>query len=279
MRISSLLSAAYKDYLYGRFEGCSNRADLVAFFFRQGFAHLRDGGSLGFIATNTIAQRDTRSGGLGWILRNGGAIYSATKRLSWPGLAAVVVSVVHLNRGPVQGQVRMNGVPVPRISAFLLPTGDDSDPSKLKEHEGQSYKGTIVLGMGFTFDDTGAARTTMPLLEMERICSSDPRTAGLVRPYIGGSEVMSSPRHQHHRYIIDFGGMSEKAAQGYPALFGIVKRLVKPERDRQKRKVYRERWWQFAERQTALYDALQGMNRVLVVPEVCPQFATALSHR
>jgi very-short-patch-repair endonuclease len=71
-------------------------ADLVAHFFRRAFNLLRQGGTLGLIATNTIAQGDTRSTGLRFICNNGGTIYNAQKRVKWPGLAAVVVSVVHI---------------------------------------------------------------------------------------------------------------------------------------------------------------------------------------
>ena len=66
------------------------------FFFRRAFALMRKGGSFGLIATNTIAQGDTRSTGLRFICENGGVIYNATRRYKWPGLAAVVVSVVHV---------------------------------------------------------------------------------------------------------------------------------------------------------------------------------------
>jgi hypothetical protein len=71
-------------------------SDLVAHFFRRAFDLLRSEGALGLIATNTIAQGDTRSTGLRFICQNGGVIYNATRRYKWPGLAAVVVSVVHI---------------------------------------------------------------------------------------------------------------------------------------------------------------------------------------
>jgi hypothetical protein len=78
-------------------------ANLVAHFFRRCFDLLRPGGSLGLIATNTIAQGDTRSTGLRWICLSGGTIYAALKRTKWPGVAAVVVSVVHLLKGAYAG--------------------------------------------------------------------------------------------------------------------------------------------------------------------------------
>jgi hypothetical protein len=74
----------------------SSSADLVAFFFRRSFELVKVGGTMGLIATNTIAQGDTRSTGLRFICNNGGLIYNATRRYKWPGLAAVVVSLVHI---------------------------------------------------------------------------------------------------------------------------------------------------------------------------------------
>ncbi|GAB4148737.1 MAG: hypothetical protein Fur0046_27280 [Cyanobacteria bacterium J069] len=86
----------YLDWLKIVHPESHGNADLVAHFFRRAFTLLRTGGTLGLIATNTIAQGDTRSTGLRFICNNGGMIYNATRRYKWPGLAAVVVSVVHI---------------------------------------------------------------------------------------------------------------------------------------------------------------------------------------
>ena len=48
-------------------EESHGNADLVAHFFRRAFDLLRDDGTFGLIATNTIAQGDTRATGLRWI--------------------------------------------------------------------------------------------------------------------------------------------------------------------------------------------------------------------
>ena len=74
-------------------------ADLVAHFFRRAFDLVRQQGAFGLIATNTIAQGDTRASGLRWICKHGGEIFSVRRRVKWPGLAAVVVSVLHIGRG------------------------------------------------------------------------------------------------------------------------------------------------------------------------------------
>jgi hypothetical protein len=58
--------------------------------------------------------------------------------------------------------------------------------------------------------------------------------------------------------------MTLEEAERYPELLGVVRRNVKPDRDGQKRKQYREKWWLFAERQVRLYEAVKPLPRVLV---------------
>ncbi len=88
----------YVTWLQGLHPEAHGNADLVAHFFRRSFALLRSGGAFGLVATNTIAQGDTRSTGLRWICNHGGVIYDATRRVKWPGRAAVIVSVVHVGK-------------------------------------------------------------------------------------------------------------------------------------------------------------------------------------
>ena len=94
--ISGTLGSQYLDWLKSRYSGGGSRADLVAYFFRIAFERCRVGGGFGLIATNTIGQGDTRFTGLETICTLGGVIHSARRRQKWPGLAAVIVSVVHV---------------------------------------------------------------------------------------------------------------------------------------------------------------------------------------
>jgi hypothetical protein len=87
----------YLEWLKEGYPESHGNADLVAYFFRRAFSLIRQDGAIGLIATNTIAQGDTRSAGLRFICNNGGMIYNATRRCKWLGLAAaVVVSIVHI---------------------------------------------------------------------------------------------------------------------------------------------------------------------------------------
>ncbi len=57
----------YLPWLQTVHEGAHGNADLVAHFFRRAYGLLGDGGAFGLIATNTIAQGDTRATGLRWL--------------------------------------------------------------------------------------------------------------------------------------------------------------------------------------------------------------------
>ena len=265
-------------------------SDLVAHFFRRVFDLLRDGGALGLIATNTIGQGDTRSTGLRWICQNGGEIYRALTRFKWPGTAAVVVSVVHVIKGGFGSWKLLDGRPVEEITAFLFHTGGHEDPAKLEANADQSFQGSIVLGMGFTFDDADTKGVASSLSEMRRLIEEDPKNAEVIFPYIGGQEVNNHPRHEHHRYVIDFWdyplrredlGKLWKDVDGdqrrewrregivptdypgpvaadWPKLLAIVEERVKLDRDRQNRKALRVRWWQYAEKRPGLYAAVRS---------------------
>lgn len=289
-------TGGYTDWLKEMHAESHGNADLVAHFFRRAFDLIRPGGAFGLIATNTIAQGDTRSTGLRWICENGGEIYRASRRLKWPGTAAVVVSVLHVWKGRFDGIKRLDGDDVETITAFLFHRGGNTDPARLKENAGKSFQGSIVLGMGFTFDDTDRKGVATPIAEMERLIEENPRNREVIFPYIGGEEVNKSPTHRHHRYVINFRdyplrkehahGLWEDTdplrqkewlrqgvvpidfplpvATDWPNLLDIVERRAKPDRDSQKRKALRERWWQYAEKRPGLYSAINGLSNVLV---------------
>lgn len=264
-RISTELGDAYRDTLYVTYPGAGNRMDLVGYFFRRAFWSLRDGGCLGLIATNTICQGDTRSGGLARICADGGCIYSATQRLKWPGSAAVTISVIHITKTKSITVTRLNGNIVDRISAFLLKMGPDNDPFTLHANKELCFKGAMVLGMGMTFDDSDDSGRAWPIHLMHELTCRDRRNGERIFPYIGGAELNEDPSHAHSRYVINFGQMEEAEARRWPDLMNLIEERVKPERLLKKRDGYHKYWWQFGLPSPRLFAALAAHVRCLVV--------------
>ncbi len=269
----------YPDWLKEVHADTHGNADLVAHFFRRAFDLIRDDGTFGLIATNTIGQGDTRESGLGWICTHGGAIYNARKRIKWPsGGAAVVVSVVHVVKSESPVAPSLDGRSVERISSYLFHGGSDHSPVRLVANAGQSFQGSIVLGMGFTFDDTDTKGVASSLAEMRRLIAENPVNAEVIFPYIGGEEVNDSPTHAHHRYVINFGDRTEEECrERWPDLIAIVERKVKPARAHlttnaigRKRAAF---WWQFGSSAKELYAAVADLDRVLVVCRHQPEWA------
>jgi len=293
---------SYIDWLKILHPQSHGNADLVAHFFRRAFDVLGPRGCFGLIATNTIAQGDTRSSGLRWICMNGGTIYRATKRFRWPGEAAVVVSVVHVTKSAIQGPYVLNARKVDRITAFLFHAGGNEDPAILQANQGLSFEGVKIYGSGFTFDDADNGGTRTSLSKMKEMVARASRNSERIFPYIGGEEVNSSPNHTPRRYVINFEDFPlrredmdsswlssseqqrkqwlrtgivphdypEAVAADWPELLEIVERLVKPQRDDDNRENYRRLWWQFGERRPGLGAALKRLPEAFAVCRVSP---------
>ena len=309
--VSAANKAAYPAWLKELHEGSHGIADLVAHFFRRSFSVVRQGGALGLIATNTIAQGETRTTGLQWICKHGGVIYRARTRLNWPGLAAVVVSIVHISKGHTITQTcSLNGTSANIISAFLFNRGGHDSPATLRSNQGLSYQGHIIHGLGFTFDDTKSDGQANRLSTMARITRSDPRNSEVIRPFLSGEEVNSSPTHAHHRYVVNFKdyplrredmGMSWKdadehqrgawrshgvvpidypfpVANDWPQALEVIEAAVRPQREAlpPKNAVNRDasrRWWRFLAYRQGLQKATGGLDRVLAISRIGNAFA------
>jgi hypothetical protein len=268
-KMKAALGEDYQNWIFDTLPEASKNGDLVAYFFRQAFVLIRQSGCLGLIATNTIAQGDTRGTGLRFICNNGGTIYNAKKHVKWPGLAAVMVSVINIFKGLYTSTKTIDERETDEISAFLFHSGGNNDPGKLEANQDKSFQGSIVLGMGFTFDDTNPDAT--PIDRMHQLIEKDPRNKERIFPYIGGEEVNSSPTHSHHRYAINFFNLSERDARKWVDLMAIVEEKVKPERTRTNskgefalRSPLPQRWWQYADKRPALVKATEDFERVLV---------------
>jgi hypothetical protein len=270
-RLSTIAGMVYFEWLLARHPGTHHLCDLVAHFLRLAFANLREGGTLGFVATNTVAQGDTRLGGLAWIAAHGGVLYAAQRRLRWPGSAAVIVSIVHIHKGPTDIPRTLDGRPVAHISSYLLDSAHDDTPRRLPGAAQRFSLGSKIYGQGFLFadDDPGAT----PLAAMRALLRREPRCQARIFPYIGGHELNQSPTQapaRHVIYLSDLG--SEAELDEWPALAAIVRARVKPERDRlgtnPNNTPLRRRWWAYQAHRPALYAAIRDLPRVLVLSRV-----------
>jgi hypothetical protein len=276
-RISELAGMSYFQWLVQFFPPAEHLCDLVAYFLRRSFDVLRQPAAFGLIATNTIAQGDTREGGLTTILAQGGHIYSATRRLRWPGDAAVIVSVVHIAKRPDPGSCDLDGRPVSRISAFLHLGTHDTSPQRLKRCPYFSM-GSKIYGQGFLFADDDPGCT--PLGIRDQILAAHPQWQERILQYIGGEDLNSDPAHSSKRYVIFLSDCNdEHELSKYPDLKSIVAAKVRPERmklgNNPNNVPLRKRWWAYQAHRPELYQRLSKKQRAICVSGVgqCLGFA------
>ncbi len=186
---------------------------------------------------------------------------------------------MQIYRGHFIGQTFLDGRAVDLITAFLFHRGSSDDPVRLSANKGKGHVGSVVVGMGFTFDDTNSNAT--PIKDMEQILARSPQSEHHIFPYIGGDEVNSSPVQAYHRYVIDLGEFElRETAEQWPELLRIVEQKVRPEResassdskDVLRRKQY---WWRWARRTPELYNSIRILPRVLVIACVTQHLAFA----
>jgi hypothetical protein len=263
-KISGVTGPSYLDWITDRYESAGGQADLVCYFFRRSFAALRNDGTFGLIATNTISQGDSRRAGLSYICRNGGTIYSATKRIPWPGAAAVVVSSVNVVKGAAAVVRHLNGKQCDVITAYLFHAGTSDDPSVLPVNSAISFKGQEPYGRGFIFsDDMNGAN---PISQMADLIARDPKNQQRIRPYLGGEDFLGHPDQHAGSFVIDFGDCTEAEARGWPDLFTICEQRVRTERASKAKEVAEWPFWRFWRIRQELRDAVQGLPRILMHP-------------
>ncbi|MBB1509990.1 class I SAM-dependent DNA methyltransferase [Tessaracoccus sp. MC1756] len=219
-------------------------------------------GTLGLIATNTVAQGDTRAVGLDAMVESGFTITRAIQSRSWPAASA------NLEYAAVWGTLSEVAATVPRvaddievrlISTLLEPSGRaEGNPIRLSENSGIGFIGCYVLGMGFV----------LPPEEAQEWIAADARNAGVLFPYLNGEDLNSNPDASASRWAIDFNDRPEHEARSYRLPYERLVERVKPERVKNNRKVYRDYWWQYAEKRPAMRKAIAPLSEVLVIARV-----------
>lgn len=229
-------------------------ADFVTYWFEKSRSMVQAGRvkRAGLLATQGI-----RGGANRRVLeriKESGDIFMAVSDRQWvlEG-AAVHVSFVAFDDGS-ESERDLDGNVVFAINADLTSGVDVTAAATLPENLDTAFMGD-TKGGSFDIDEGTAAK----MLEAP---NPDGRSnADVVRPWVNGLDVNRRPRGM---WIIDFPpGTSEAEAALYEAPFEYVVRHVRPEREKNKRAAYAERWWLHVEPRPELRAALAGLRRYI----------------
>lgn len=267
------LTDQYVERLFAVWDGRVPReADLCCYWFEKARAAIESGRAAraGLLATQAIRGGANRRV-LGRIKETGDIFYAQADRKWIQDGVAVRVSMVGfddssetrrlLNETPdddPQGALD-RARPVEGINANLTSRMDVTKARRLKENLGISYMGDTKIG---PFDiPESTARQLLARPNPHGRSNSD-----VVRPWINGLDITRRPRHM---WIIDFPpGTSEREAALYEAPFEYVKKEVRPDRVKNARRAYAEKWWLHGEPRPDMRSALAGLERYVATARV-----------
>lgn len=190
-KITGALGTDYRDFIV-KWIANNKRgsADICAYFFLRGKLLLNSNGGFGLIATNTIAQGDTREVGLDQLVADNCVISRAVPSRKWEGSANLEVAYVWLRQGNWLGEFVLDDKVVDGITAFLTNPGKAiGNPHKLVANQNKSFQGSNILGLGFT----------MLPEEAQALIQKDAKNKDVLFPYLNGEDLNSRPDQSSSR--------------------------------------------------------------------------------
>lgn len=276
--LRQVLDDEYVEWLRDHFD--AGLKDLCVYWFRRAADQMRPGDRAGLVGTNSISQNRARGASLNYVVEKGGVITDAVSRQKWPGEAVVNVSIVNWVQQPDESpeEFVLDGEVVEGINTRLRESKlaiEEYEP--LQPNLGRSFQGPIPAGDFYLTREEAE----------EILTGADAEYADVVRPYLIGDDITEEPEQRPRRFIVDFGFMPLEEAMKYPAALKVVREQVKPARDTNRDKGFREYWWRFGRPRGEMRRAIERLTRYItgnaqgkrflfcwVEPAVCPSNLT-----
>lgn len=243
-------------------DGAKGNSDLVGYFFLRAMFLLNRSGSIGLIATNSVAQGDTREVGLDRMEAEGFTITRAIQSRPWPVKSAnLEYAAAWGTRGAVSpGADRVaDGVRAPHgISTLLEPAGRvKAHPKRLSENRGIAFIGSFVNCVD---------EFTMSPGHAKNILEDDDALKAVLYPYLGGEDVNQRPICDAPRWIVDFTGYNEEEIKNFGQAYQWTLTRVQRARMRLTNKPrLRELWWLYESPGVDMRRAIADLGEILVI--------------
>ena len=270
------LGDTYAEALWAAHPDMNESADLVMYWWNEAARRLADEQNplrrFGFVTTNSISQVFQRRVVERWMH----AVSPISLALAIPDhpwtrvgreAAAVRIAMTVAQSGRKDGVLRTveteagldTDSPVIAfrdakgpINADLTIGADVTRAKGLMANMGLSSRGMMLFGSGF-------------LVSAEEAAAFRADRTPCVRPYLNGRDVM---HHSRNLFAIDVSDLSEtQVRREYPEVYAHLLETVKPERDRNRDRAIREKWWEFGRSRSEFRPALKGMKRFIATVE------------
>lgn len=261
-RLRRVLGDAYVQWLQQQYK--IGLKDYCCYWFRRAHDALEPGQRAGLVATNSVTQNRARPVTLDYIIATGGVITNAVSSQDWPGEAAVDVSIINWTKPEAEAPAvtpTLDGKSINEpIAGSLRPASIAVERcGLLAQNLGRAFFGCVPgnskPGFLLTID------------EAQQLLAGKPKQwRDVIRPYLIGDDLTDNPEQTPSRWVIDFGRRSLEQAEQFPEALALVRQRVKPARDKNPRKTYREHWWRFVEPLKEMRRAIAGMQRYIACP-------------
>lgn len=273
-RMRMAFGDGYAEALRAAWPDVPGSADFVMYWWAKAAELLRAGTlrRFGFITTNSITQVFNRAvleaamtdaknpvrlifavADHPWVDEGAAVRIGMTAATLDPKAVAKLGRVVDERRGDDNVQLAIPMVDL--IHADLRAGANVAGAVPLRANQGICFQGMNLVGKGFRLDPE----------EVEAFGYALNNLPDVIKPYSNARDLtQAGPR----RYVIDlYGYTADEARERHPKLYQRLLEQVKPERDENKRKSRRERWWLFGEAVGALRAAMVGLRIVVLTPE------------
>lgn len=265
-KLSGALGGNLRDWFVHQISRSTpGHVDLVAYFLLRAAALAQASGAIGLIATNSIAQGDTRMVGLAHLLDGGFTITRSIQSRPWPAATASLefAGVWGAPHALVDGVTRTaDGVQVAKINSLLEPAGRiDGAALRLKENSSRAFLGCYLLGTGFLVDEPKAREWI----------NANPENSAILRPYLSGEGLNSSVQFNDLPWVVDFNERGQSECEYFDEPWLHLCREVRPGRLAKNAEKYPRmvnEWWKYWNTRPALRAAIEPLEHVIVQARV-----------
>jgi len=263
MGCKRMIKAFGNDYvtkIENKFPNHSRMSDYVTYWFEITSNIRKKNLRVGFVATNTIRQNESRISSLDLINNNNGHIYNSISSMKWSGDAKVYVSIINWIQNPEKEPEKyfLDNCQVNIIRSNLTSSIDLSKIKKIEDDRPIPVVGVTPNGKGFFITPE----------EKDQYIKLDKKNNEVIKKFITGDNINSKHDFDSNKYLIDFVNWPLEKAMLYKEPLKRIKELVKPDRDLNRRKAYREKWWLFQEPQMRMRDEISKLEKYIAISRI-----------
>ena len=250
------LGDEYTDRVFEQFLNIKD-VDFCSYWFRLAHDNVNENGRVGLVGTNSISQGKSRKATLDYVTNNDGQIHEAISTQPWSGEAKVYVSIVNWHYKQPK-KYFLDNQEVSIINSSLQPHIDVSGAKTLQANTNKCFQGVIPVGKDFIVTEE----------QVKEWIIKDSKNDEVLKLFSMGSNLAKNTYGKPDRWIIDFSNMSLETVSEYKLPFKHLQTYVKPERQKNRESVMREKWWRYKRTNEAMRNAIAPLSYYFTVPRV-----------